>query len=156
MPSGRAHRAPVPSRRGSRRRVRELPLAGLPLRPGPPGCVVAVLVAVAAGLALAGPWLSQLQVQSAASDGRGTPPVPTRGSKKRPGWIPLSDQPYLIAGSIALRRGELRRADAQFAKALGRVPDDAYATLERGAIASTQGRRAEAKSSCPRRRAEPA
>ena len=58
---------------------------------------------------------------------------------------PFSDQPYLVSGSIALRLGQLGRADAEFAKALSRVPDDAYATLERGAIASTQGRDAQAR-----------
>jgi tetratricopeptide (TPR) repeat protein len=54
---------------------------------------------------------------------------------------PLSDEPYLLAGSIALRYGDLRRADHEFALALGRTPGDAYATLERGAIASARGER---------------
>jgi tetratricopeptide (TPR) repeat protein len=54
---------------------------------------------------------------------------------------PLSDEPYVVAGSIALRFGELPRADHEFALALERVPDDAYATLERGAIASSRGER---------------
>ncbi|HEX9481934.1 MAG TPA: O-antigen ligase family protein, partial [Solirubrobacteraceae bacterium] len=102
-------------------------------------------LAIAAALALAGPWLSQLQVQTAARDW----PQDRTGAYSRldqaAGLDPLGDQPYLIAGSIALRLGELRRADGQFAKALRRVPDDAYATLERGAIASTQGRPAEAR-----------
>lgn len=57
---------------------------------------------------------------------------------------PLSDEPYLVAGSIALRFGDLARADHQFALALERTPDDAYATLERGAIASARGDRASA------------
>ena len=54
---------------------------------------------------------------------------------------PLSDEPYLVAGSIALRFGDLARADHEFALALGRTPGDAYATLERGAIASTENDR---------------
>ncbi len=116
-----------------------------PVRSWAAGLLVAVLVAVAAALALAGPWLSQLQVQSAASEWPKNPSGAYSRLKDAAGLDPLSGQPYLIAGSIALRRGELRRADEQFQKALGRVPDDAYATLERGAIASTQGRRAEAK-----------
>jgi tetratricopeptide (TPR) repeat protein len=57
---------------------------------------------------------------------------------------PLSDEPYLLAGSIALRFGDLTRADHEFSLALDRSPGDAYATLERGAIASTRGRRGEA------------
>jgi O-antigen ligase len=105
----------------------------------------AALAVVAAALAFAGPWLSQLQVQTAA---REWPKNPSRAYSRldqAAGLDPLSDEPYLVAGSIALRLGELGRADEQFAKALGRVPDDAYAALERGAIASTLGRRAEAR-----------
>ncbi len=49
-----------------------------------------------------------------------------------------------MAGSIALRLGELARADHEFSLALGRTPGDAYATLERGAIASTEGDRGQA------------
>jgi tetratricopeptide (TPR) repeat protein len=57
---------------------------------------------------------------------------------------PLSDEPELVAGSIALRYGELRRAGEQFSRALGRDSGDAYATLELGAIASAKGERARA------------
>ena len=35
---------------------------------------------------------------------------------------PLSDEPYLVAGSIALRFGDLARADHEFALALERSP----------------------------------
>jgi O-antigen ligase len=107
--------------------------------------LAAAVVAIAAALALAGPWLSELQVETAAREW----PQDRTGAysrlKQAAGLDPLGDQPYLIAGSIALRLGELGRADGQFGKALQRVPDDAYATLERGAIASTQGRHAEAR-----------
>ena len=54
---------------------------------------------------------------------------------------PLSDQAYLVAGGIALRLGELARADHEFSLALRRSPGDPYAVLERGAIASTRGER---------------
>jgi len=57
---------------------------------------------------------------------------------------PLSDDADLLAGSIALRYGDLTRAEGEFAAALRRTPGDAYATLERGAIASSTGRRAAA------------
>jgi tetratricopeptide (TPR) repeat protein len=57
---------------------------------------------------------------------------------------PLSDTAYLVAGSIAVRLGELARADHEFSLALERTPGDPYATLERGAIASTQGDRGRA------------
>jgi tetratricopeptide (TPR) repeat protein len=57
---------------------------------------------------------------------------------------PLSDQAYLVAGSIALRFGDLARAEHEFSLALGRVPKDAYAGLELGAIASESGEHARA------------
>jgi Flp pilus assembly protein TadD len=57
---------------------------------------------------------------------------------------PLSANPYLLGGSIALRFGDLVRAEREFALALGRSPEDQYATLERGAIASQRGEAAKA------------
>ena len=39
-----------------------------------------------------------------------------------------------------MRFGDLALADRRFSQALARSPDDAYATLERGAIASSRGR----------------
>jgi tetratricopeptide (TPR) repeat protein len=109
------------------------------------GVIVGVLAMVLlAAASLAAPWLSQLEVQSAA---RVWPASPGRAYARlhdAAGLNPLSDAPYLVAGSIALRLGETRRADQEFARALRRVPDDAYATLERGAIASSAGRRAQA------------
>jgi tetratricopeptide (TPR) repeat protein len=110
---------------------------------------VAVLLLGAAGAllvaaSLAAPWLSQLEVQSAA---RVWPTAPGKAYARlndAAGLNPLSDAPYVVAGSIALRLGEVNRADHEFALALQRVPGDAYATLERGAIASSAGRRAQA------------
>ena len=49
-----------------------------------------------------------------------------------------------MAGSIALRYGDLARADREFASALQRTPGDAYATLELGSIASAEGHRSRA------------
>jgi tetratricopeptide (TPR) repeat protein len=109
------------------------------------GVIAGVLViALLAAVSLAAPWLSQLQVQSAARVWPASPGKAYARLNDAAGLNPLSDAPYLVAGSIALRLGETRRADEEFALALQRVPDDAYATLERGAIASTAGRRAQA------------
>ncbi len=108
---------------------------------------VVLLVAVAALLAaasLAAPWLSQLEVQSAARVWPAAPGKAYARLNDAASLNPLSDQPYVVAGSIALRLGEINRADHEFALALQRVPGDAYATLERGAIASSAGRRAQA------------
>ncbi len=106
--------------------------------------VAGAAVAIVAALALAGPWLSGLEVEQAARIWQRAPGTAYSRLEDAAGLDPLSAQPYLLAGSIALRRSELARGDREFARALGRSPDDAYATLERGAIASTQGRSAAA------------
>ena len=102
------------------------------------------VVTLAAAAALVGPWLSALEVQQAARIWTRAPRTAYSRLEDAAKLEPLGDQAYLTAGSIALRRGELSRGDREFARALKRVPDDAYATLERGAIASTRGERAAA------------
>jgi O-antigen ligase len=106
--------------------------------------VAAVLVALAATASLATPWLSQREIESAARIWPTSPAGAYARLDEAARLNPLSDQAYLVAGSIALRLGELAHADREFSLALARSPGDAYATLERGAIASTNGRRAEA------------
>jgi O-antigen ligase len=112
-----------------------------PRRVGRLGIVVGVLVALAAAASLAAPWLSQLQVQAAARIWTKAPLRAYARLNDAARLNPLSDEAYLVAGSIALRFGDLTRADHEFALALGRTPGDAYATLERGAIASTENDR---------------
>jgi tetratricopeptide (TPR) repeat protein len=118
-----------PSKRPSPRARRPIVMAG------------ALLVALLAAASLAAPWLSQLEVQSAARVWPTNPASAYARLNDAAGLDPLSDEPHLVAGTIALRLGELDRADHEFELALGRVPDDAYATLERGAIASSRGER---------------
>ncbi len=98
-------------------------------------------LAAAAVVSLTAPWLSQLQVQSAGHLWVADPAAAYSRLRDAGDLNPLSDEPLLVAGTIALRRGELRRADREFAGALRRTPGDAYATLERGAIASARGQR---------------
>jgi tetratricopeptide (TPR) repeat protein len=105
------------------------------------GIGLGALAAVMAALSLAAPWLSQLQVQSAARVWTKAPRSAYASLDDAARLNPLSDEAYLVAGSIALRFGDLVRADHEFALALGRAPGDAYATLERGAIASTENDR---------------
>jgi O-Antigen ligase len=102
------------------------------------------LLGLAAAVALAAPWLSQLEVQSAAKVWTRAPQTAYSRLNDAAGLNPLSDEPYVVAGNIALRYGELERADHDFALALARTPGDAYATLERGAIASARGQHAAA------------
>ncbi|HEY3960405.1 MAG TPA: O-antigen ligase family protein [Solirubrobacteraceae bacterium] len=97
------------------------------------------LTALTAGVSFAAPWLSQLEVQSAA---RIWPRAPRRAYARlsdAAALNPLGDEAYLVAGSIALRFDDLPHADHDFALALKRSPEDAYATLELGAIASARG-----------------
>jgi tetratricopeptide (TPR) repeat protein len=103
-----------------------------------------LVLALAAAASLVAPWLSQLHVQKAARIWPTAPRVAYADLEDAARLNPLSDEPYLLAGSIALRFGDLARADHEFSLALERDPQDAYATLERGAIASARGRRAEA------------
>ena len=112
------------------------------LRAGLLAC--AAVLAVAVVLAFAAPWISRLELQNAARVWPGEPARAYARLEDAAGLEPLGDSAYSVAGSIALRRGEIARADRFFARALARVPDDAYATLERGAIASEAGRRAQA------------
>jgi tetratricopeptide (TPR) repeat protein len=101
---------------------------------------LAELAAVALAASLIAPWLSRLQVQSAANIWTRAPRAAYSRLHDAAGMNPFSDEAYLVAGSIALRYDDLAMADRRFAQALARSPSDAYATLERGAIASSSGR----------------
>jgi O-Antigen ligase len=99
------------------------------------------LLALAAILSLSAPWLGALQTQNAARIWVRDPSAAYARLDDAARLNPLSDEPYVLAGSIALRLDELARADRDFALALARTPGDAYAALERGAIASARGQR---------------
>jgi tetratricopeptide (TPR) repeat protein len=102
---------------------------------------VAALLALAAVASLAAPWLSARLVQSAAAVWPQAPLAAYSRLDEAARLDPLSAQPRSVAGSIALRFGDYARAQHEFALALERVPDDAYATLELGSIESDLGRR---------------
>lgn len=104
------------------------------------GCVLAL----AATLSLAAPWLSEREVQSAARIWPKAPLAAYTRLGDAAKLNPLGDRAYLVEGSIALRFGDLARARDAFSKALKRVPGDVYATLELGAIASEMGAHREA------------
>ncbi|HLB21781.1 MAG TPA: O-antigen ligase family protein [Solirubrobacteraceae bacterium] len=99
------------------------------------------LAALPAAASLGAPWLSGLEIDSAAQIWTRTPLLAYERLDDAARLDPLSDQPYLVAGSIALRFDDLARARQQFSRALQRVPGDSYATLELGAIASSKGER---------------
>ena len=103
--------------------------------------LVGVLAALAALASLAAPWLSAVQIQEGARTWAQAPRRAYARLEDAARLNPLSDQAYLLAGNIALRFGDLKRADREFLRALAREPGDPYAVLERGAIASSRGER---------------
>jgi tetratricopeptide (TPR) repeat protein len=98
-------------------------------------------VVLAAGVSLALPWLSGLEVDEAAAIWRTAPLASYSALEEAADLDPLGDEPDLLAGSIALRYGDLDRAERYFLSASRRVPGGVYARLELGAIASTRGQR---------------
>jgi O-antigen ligase/polysaccharide polymerase Wzy-like membrane protein len=105
---------------------------------------VAGLLALVAAASLTAPWLSERQIQSAARIWTRAPLTAYGQLREAAKLNPLSDRAYLVEGSIALRYDDLARAQKAFSQALVRVPNDAYATLELGAIASQLGERVRA------------
>jgi tetratricopeptide (TPR) repeat protein len=106
------------------------------------GIGAGAVVALALAASLAAPYLSALEVQRAVGVWQRAPRGAYADLREAGRLNPLSDEPEVIAGSIALRFDDLARAEHDFQLALARTPGDAYATLERGAIASASGRRA--------------
>jgi len=99
------------------------------------------VAALAAAGALALPWLSELETQSAAKVWALAPATAYSRLRQAARLNPLSAEPYVLAGNIAVRYGSLARARGYFHDALARAPHEAYARLELGAIASTLGER---------------
>lgn len=100
--------------------------------------------ALVAAVSIALPWMAQRDVEVAGRIFDRRPAQAFARLDRAAALNPLSDRPALVEGSIALRFGDLAGADRAFARALARTRRGAYATLQRGAIASAQGRRAEA------------
>ena len=114
-------------------------LVGGPARTA--GLVVAV---VAMGAALAVPWLAQLQVDAAAEEWEEDPAAAFDRLDRAARLDPLSIEPHTTAAAIALRLDDPEMAREEFAAVLERDPEDAYATLQLGALASQSGEREEA------------
>ena len=98
-----------------------------------------------AAVLIAAPWLSQLEIQSAAAIWRKSPTSAYSRLATAGSLDPLSDQAAVLAGSIAMRYEQLPRAAREFERALGRSADDAYATLALGAVRSALGQSADAQ-----------
>jgi O-antigen ligase len=102
-------------------------------------CCLPLAVAVGA------PWLSERQVQRALDEWRSSPGTALDRLDRAAGLNPLSPRPQLTAGTIAVNVGALDVAVDRFRAALRREPENSYALLELGVIASEQGRSAVAE-----------
>lgn len=115
------------------------------LRARGPAEITAVVVVVVSLCALQlGPWTAAREIDSAAEVFASRPLESYTRLDRAEKLDPLSDRASLLEGSIALRYGDLDRAQEAFRQALDRVPDGQYATLQLGAIASVRGDRAAA------------
>ena len=118
-----------PATAASARRLRGAPaLAGLAL-----GLAVAALLAL--------PWLAEREVSRAAETWRDDVGAAYRALDRAAMLNPLSVRPALTAGSIAVRVGDLGRAEEEFRDALARDADNSYAVFELGLLASAHGER---------------
>jgi O-Antigen ligase len=95
--------------------------------------------ALVAAISLALPWLAERDVRAAATGWPKNPRAAFDRLDRAAELNPLSDRPSLIAGSIALRIGDLNHARHAFLAALQRNPHGEYASFELGLIASEQG-----------------
>jgi hypothetical protein len=122
-----------------------------PVRPAPPPLptparigmqAAAALIAIAAVVSLALPWISARLTDNAASGWLDDPQEAYSQLDTARGLNPLSARPDLVAGTIAIRDDDPARAAAAFARAVEREPTNWYARLELGTLALAAGERA--------------
>ena len=127
-PAAAAARAPREDRRGGR----TVALAT--------SCVAAALLA----LAIVAPLLSAREVEHASDIWPQDPDAAFSALDRAETFNPLSSLPDATAGTIALRLDRTGEAERHFRDVLRDDPENAYAALELGLIASADGRRREA------------
>jgi tetratricopeptide (TPR) repeat protein len=99
------------------------------------------VVGLAAVASLALPWMATIEVSRASRVWPVAPDAALRQLHVASQLNPLSAQPALNEGTIAVRIGRPARAVRAFTEALRRDPRDHYATLMLGALASARGDR---------------
>ena len=105
------------------------------------GSVAAALLA----LAIAAPWLSAREVDHANDIWRQDPDAAFDALDRAETFNPLSTLPGATAGTIALRLDRTDEAERHFREVLDDDPENAYAALELGLIASANGNNREAR-----------
>ncbi|MER3411906.1 MAG: hypothetical protein C4305_06140, partial [Thermoleophilia bacterium] len=107
--------------------------------------LVGAVASLAIAVALALPWLSDLYAQSGAKAWRANPAQAYRRLELASAIDPLSADPLLVEGSIALRRREASRARRAFLRALERDPASWYAYLQLALLEGSLGHYREAE-----------
>lgn len=92
------------------------------------------LVAVAAAVSLALPWLAAREVDFAARTWRANPARAFDALGRARALNPLSDLPDIVSGAIAGRLGDRRRMRVDYTRAIARNPDNWYSRLELGVL----------------------
>jgi tetratricopeptide (TPR) repeat protein len=116
-------------------------------RPGPrlPGRrIIGGVAGVVAAAVLIPPWLAARQTSLGAQVWRTKPAQAYSDLDAAARLNRLSDQAYVIAGTIAERRRDWRRVERYFSRALDRNGSNWYSHLERGVAFAKTGRRAAA------------
>jgi hypothetical protein len=99
------------------------------------------LIALVVSASYCAPWLSARYVDRASQGWRASPSEAYRMLDRARALDPLSDQPDLIAGTIAERRRDYRRMEVSFRRALARNHAGWYARLELGIAEYQTGNR---------------
>ena len=105
------------------------------------GTALIVVAAAVAGLSCVFPWLAAEETDRAALIWRHDPQTAYSRLDTAARLNPLSDEPKLVEGAIASRRGDVPRLRDAFTAALRRDPRDWYAHLELGVAAANTGNR---------------
>ena len=121
------------------------PAAARPVRRPTFGAGLAVgAAAVVLGLSFLLPWLAALQVDRAVDGFADDAAAAFDRLDSAERLNRLSTEAQLTAASIALSVGDTARARTELAEALERDPDTAYALLQLGLLAASEGQREEA------------
>jgi tetratricopeptide (TPR) repeat protein len=112
---------------------------------GPGGALGVFACCLPLAVAVGAPWLSERQVQRALDEWRSSPGTALDRLDRAAGLNPISPRAQLTAGTIAVNVDALDVAVDRFRAALRREPENSYALLELGVIASEQGRSAVAE-----------
>jgi hypothetical protein len=109
-----------------------------------PVLALAALPVLAISASFVFPWLAALEVERASESWGANPEAAFSRLDRAHDLNPLSARPALTAATIALRLDRVTLAERRFREALAREPNNEYALLELGAIASVRGDRGSA------------